>query len=294
MNTINRLGRVAAGAVVALALVITGCDSLFDDQITPYDGPDFVEFGQVCPPTPCYQRTVQDTVGVTEVRTNLIGPQRSAATEMRFRFVERIFTQQATLQGQPGFTTVAGNTRATIVDDTGETFLRTNISGATAGAMHPWHVRTGTCAEPGSIVGSTADYPPLEVGSEGQAIAEATLSVPLEFGQPYHVRIAVPGDQDSVAACGNLGSPTVMYQTTAEEGVHFALPQGTSYTMPANSSFGYIQVAPIPGVLAPGVEVRVAIELLGAADGSIGAAGPGPERLAADHMKYFTLVIRGS
>lgn len=79
------------------------------------------------------------------------------------------------------------------------------IAGAQPNATHPWHVHRGTCATGGSIVGDAGAYPPLQVGGNGEARAEATIAVGLDEEGQYHVNIhRSPSQMGQIVACGNL------------------------------------------------------------------------------------------
>jgi hypothetical protein len=80
-----------------------------------------------------------------------------------------------------------------------------SITGATAGALHPWHVHTGTCANSGGIVGSAGNYPVLTVGSDGRASANATIGAALSEGSAYSVNVhRSSSDMGTIIACGDL------------------------------------------------------------------------------------------
>ena len=79
------------------------------------------------------------------------------------------------------------------------------IRGASAGAVHPWHVHHGTCGSGGAIVDEAGDYPALTVGTGGGASATATIEVALEDDHAYHVNVhRSPQDLGTIVACGNL------------------------------------------------------------------------------------------
>lgn len=85
--------------------------------------------------------------------------------------------------------------------------IRANISiqGAQAGAEHAWRLRTGTCDDPGSVVGGRALYPTLQVGDGGSASADALIAGMLEPDGTYHAAaLATAADDAPVAACGAL------------------------------------------------------------------------------------------
>jgi hypothetical protein len=80
-----------------------------------------------------------------------------------------------------------------------------SISGATPGALHPWHVHAGTCANSGGIIGSAGSYPILTVGSDGRASANATISAALSEGSAYSVNVhRSSSDMGTIISCGEL------------------------------------------------------------------------------------------
>ena len=79
-----------------------------------------------------------------------------------------------------------------------------SISGATPGAIHPWHVHSGSCANSGATVGPPDNYPLLTVGTSGGASATATIPA-LTEGNAYSVNVhRSPNDMGTVIACGDL------------------------------------------------------------------------------------------
>jgi hypothetical protein len=110
---------------------------------------------------------------------------------------------QANLQGRSGFEGVSGSATAHVRD--GRTHVEASVSGAPADGTHPWHIHEGTCASGGGIVGDADAYPPLEIGDDGQASAEADIDVALQDGASYHVNVhASPDDLGTIVACGDL------------------------------------------------------------------------------------------
>jgi superoxide dismutase, Cu-Zn family len=109
----------------------------------------------------------------------------------------------ATLQGTAGHEEARATARA--VTGPGNTAVAINLAGGMAGATHPWHIHSGTCATGGPIVGDPAAYPPLRPGSGGAAAATAALRVDLVPGQNYHVNVHHSPEQlATIVACGNL------------------------------------------------------------------------------------------
>ena len=79
------------------------------------------------------------------------------------------------------------------------------IANAEADAEFTWQVASGTCAAPGSRVGSAAQYDDLEVGEDGTASAEAEVPVGLSASGSYIVRVLdESGDEPVTVACGAL------------------------------------------------------------------------------------------
>ena len=109
----------------------------------------------------------------------------------------------ARLTGKDAFPGVFATARAAVLEN--ETTVTISLTGGTAGASHPWHVHTGTCASGGPIVGEPSAYPPLAVGSEGRAEASSRIGVRLNEASSYHVNVhRSPSDMGTIVACGNL------------------------------------------------------------------------------------------
>jgi len=116
---------------------------------------------------------------------------------------DRAAEWHADLQGLPGFEDVSGSAHARVED--GRTNVTASVSGAPPEGTHPWHIHNGSCETGGGIVGDAGAYPPLQVGAEGNASAEATIAVGLDEGAQYHVNVhASPEDLGTVVACGDL------------------------------------------------------------------------------------------
>lgn len=79
------------------------------------------------------------------------------------------------------------------------------IFGDTPGAVRPWHVRFGTCAGGGDIVGIDSDYLPFVVDGAGADILSVIVPEPLDPNGLYHVTYSLALDaKDAVIACGDL------------------------------------------------------------------------------------------
>jgi hypothetical protein len=85
------------------------------------------------------------------------------------------------------------------------THVTVNISGGQAGATLPWHVHEGKCTEASApVVGPMTAYPPLVVGADGRATAEATLSLKLNEAKDYIINVhASPTNLGTIVACGD-------------------------------------------------------------------------------------------
>lgn len=93
--------------------------------------------------------------------------------------------------------------------DGNKTHARIDISNASPGGQHPWHVHRGRCGSNGSIVGDASDYPLLKVDGDGKAGAEAHLDLPLPTYGDYFVNVhASQNNLQTVIACANLAAPT--------------------------------------------------------------------------------------
>ncbi|HEX3273594.1 MAG TPA: hypothetical protein VHR43_01960 [Gemmatimonadales bacterium] len=83
------------------------------------------------------------------------------------------------------------------------------ITNASPGGRHPWHVHLGQCGTDRGILGDAKAYPILKVGGDGKADADAELDVPLPLQGQYFVNVhASPTNMGTIVACGNLAPPT--------------------------------------------------------------------------------------
>ena len=99
---------------------------------------------------------------------------------------------------------VSGSATGTSGHDTSHVTVK--ISGATPGATLPWHVHEGKCSDSGApIVGPPTVYPPLVVGADGTATADATLPLDLNEAKNYIINIhASPANLGTIVACGDF------------------------------------------------------------------------------------------
>lgn len=93
-------------------------------------------------------------------------------------------------------------------DSGGTTRVHAAISNAAPDGVHPWHVHRGTCGSNGPIVGPADAYPPLRVGKDGRASADATLAIAPQSSVSYYVNVhASAANMNTIIACGNLAPP---------------------------------------------------------------------------------------
>lgn len=111
-------------------------------------------------------------------------------------------TWKATLSSVGG-STVTGTASGTTAHDS--TNVTVTITGATAGATHPWHIHDGKCSDSGApVVGDASAYPPLVVGADGSATATAHIAVKLNEARNYIINIhASPANMATIVACGD-------------------------------------------------------------------------------------------
>jgi hypothetical protein len=85
------------------------------------------------------------------------------------------------------------------------THVTIDISGAQAGARHPWHVHEGQCGDVNPpIVGPPSAYPPLTVGANGRATQQAHLNLDLNEAKNYIVNVhASPSNLGTIISCGD-------------------------------------------------------------------------------------------
>lgn len=95
--------------------------------------------------------------------------------------------------------------------DSGSTIVTLSLANASPGGVHPWEVRTGECgaASRSTTFGTSGDYPPLEVDSDGQASSTVRIDAPIPTTGRYSAAVrASSGNDQTIVACGNLAAPT--------------------------------------------------------------------------------------
>lgn len=136
---------------------------------------------------------------------------RSSATEIKGSNAESRNSWNATLvtpSELAGAMQVRGVANWVRSDDGSR--VSVEISNATSGGVHPWHVHQGRCGDNGPVVGNAGAYKPLSVSGDGQAKENASLSMQLPLSGNYYVNIhAAPTNQGTIIACGNLAPPVL-------------------------------------------------------------------------------------
>jgi hypothetical protein len=113
-------------------------------------------------------------------------------------------TWKANITGRSMWTGASGTATARVEGN--NTLVTLVLAGLPAGGPYPWHVHDGTCETGGPIVGDPTAYPPLMVGADGRAEANARLlGLKLNEAKKYHVNVhRSPTDLATIIACGQL------------------------------------------------------------------------------------------
>jgi hypothetical protein len=113
-------------------------------------------------------------------------------------------TWKANIAGRGNWTGASGTANVRV--EGGNTLATLLLTGLPQGGPYPWHVHDGTCATGGPIVGDASAYPPLMVGADGRAEANARLvNLKLNEAKKYHVNVhRSPSDLATIIACGEL------------------------------------------------------------------------------------------
>jgi hypothetical protein len=121
----------------------------------------------------------------------------------------------ASVQGQPVWrgmlmpmsgSTVSGTVTVRPVSDA-QTQATLTLAGASAGAVHPWHIHTGSCAQSGGIVGPPTAYTAVAVGADGTGTVVVTLPFATPTSGVYSVNVhASPSEMGTIVSCADLKS----------------------------------------------------------------------------------------
>jgi hypothetical protein len=111
---------------------------------------------------------------------------------------------KGTVTGRGSWTGASGTATAKVEGD--NTLATLVLTGLPQGGPYPWHIHDGTCETGGPIVGDATAYPPLTVGADGRAEANARLfNLKLNEAKKYHVNVHRSStDLATIIACGPL------------------------------------------------------------------------------------------
>ena len=93
--------------------------------------------------------------------------------------------------------------------DTAQVQAHVEITNAAPGGVHPWHVHRGQCGNDMGVLGPPDSYPPLKVGGDGSAKADAKMPMPMPAAGEYFISVhASAQNMNTIVACGNLAPPS--------------------------------------------------------------------------------------
>jgi len=78
------------------------------------------------------------------------------------------------------------------------------VAGIERGAAHPWRLRDGTCANPGSVLGPPDSYPNLVQPGGAEVEAEAYVPPRLDADGQYFVEVHASTSDPTPVLCGDL------------------------------------------------------------------------------------------
>ena len=110
---------------------------------------------------------------------------------------------EATLTSQVGIAGVSGNVTASSMERGTSASIR--IEDGEPGAVYPWFIHRGGCADDGDLVGEPESYPLLQIDDDGRGDATALIDTRLEPGEEYSVHVhQSPEEMRMVVSCGEL------------------------------------------------------------------------------------------
>ena len=79
------------------------------------------------------------------------------------------------------------------------------ITGGAVGSVMPWHIHTGSCAQPGGIVGPPTAYTAVAAGADGAGTVVVTLPFAAPTSGTYSVNVhKSPSEMSTYVACADL------------------------------------------------------------------------------------------
>lgn len=91
----------------------------------------------------------------------------------------------------------------------GNTHVVLLLANASPGGLHPWQLHRGQCGMDLGVFGGADAYRALKVDDDGKASAAVTVPLVMPIDGQYYVSVgASSANPETIAACGNLASPT--------------------------------------------------------------------------------------
>ena len=107
-----------------------------------------------------------------------------------------------------GAVQMKGSATMTPGSNSGNTYVRVNLSNAAPGGIHPWQLHRGQCGADEGVFGPAEAYPALTVDDQGRASSSATVPLVMPTEGLYYVSVgASAANVETIVACGNLAPP---------------------------------------------------------------------------------------
>jgi hypothetical protein len=103
-----------------------------------------------------------------------------------------------------GGSSVRGDARLAPGGSNMQSSINVSVSGSTSGAVHPWHLHRGSCANDMGIVGSPDAYPTLGIGADGTGRVMVGLPFALPTSGSHFVSVHQSPQDMTRIACGDL------------------------------------------------------------------------------------------
>ena len=281
----NQFLRYAQKAALGLAagVFLTGCFE--NDFLTPYEGPDVVEFDQVAGG---YTITAIEGDDLYELRVNLIAPQRGTATEIEVAVVDSLTTgdegtlfefpegRTVTIPANSSFGTLPIRILNNSVESNGTRTIGLELVGSSDGTV--------TGADNLDDFLFTVLSKRLQFTTTSATVVEndTTITAP----------ISIIGKAEDVALTATVEVVEVVEDSVAYgrvpravEGTHYTFPAGTQFTIPAGTRTAGLPIRILDNSLNEGETVRLVIRIVGTTDGRI---------LGDTETRTFTLTINGA
>jgi hypothetical protein len=93
------------------------------------------------------------------------------------------------LEGEGEWAHLAGRVTFTWDEGANQIPAAAELWGDEPRAVRTWRINTGTCGNPGTVVGTDAHYPRLTIDSEGNAFAVTSVPVAVDPTRAFHVTV---------------------------------------------------------------------------------------------------------